>query len=205
MTEANPFNSLGGGFGTPGAAPAPAPAFGAPTQAPAPAPASASAFGAPDQTGPVTESPSLRPNSGAMNPATSGVDAFGTSRPMSSDGDGEERHRIADDEGRPVLIRIHEIYRTQDKFNPGKEKDVAVVDWVILDPANPQIRTDSRIFNSSITKDLVRTLADNKRFHVGRVAKKEGTGGKQPFPILVPLTPEEAEFAKQAGKALGWF
>jgi hypothetical protein len=199
MTENNPFGSLAGGFGTPGSAPAPA-------QAPAPAPSFGSAP-APAQTAPVTpitEAPSLRPNIAAMNPATAGVDAFGTSRAPSAGDDGGERHRIADDEGRPVLIRIHEIYRTADKFNPGQEKDVAVVDWVVLDPTNPQIRTDARIFNPGITKDLIRTLSDNKRFHVGRVGTKATDKGK-PAVILIPLTAEEAEYAKQAGQALGWF
>ena len=210
----NPFQALGNTQFTPAApapeaqapfggqaavAPAPAPQAASVPQfgqaAPAPAPQFGQAAPAPaQQAAPVAPPQAVDPN--APNPAEVGTAAFGTSR-----GQGEG-HKLKDDLGQPLLIRIHRIRNWTNQ--QGQVVESADVDWVVLDPANPQLRANGSISNGPVVRDLKETLQSGRAYHVGRV-KEVPSKYPQPALALGPLSDEEQQFAIQAGQALGWF
>lgn len=141
----------------------------------------------------------IRPGADAPNPGAVGADAFGSSRPPSSG----EKHAIRDDLGQPLLIRISAISQWADPKS-GQVKDVADVDWVVLNPAAPLLRSSARIFNGPIVRDLKDTVNQGRKYHTGRVIEVPSKFAN-PALALGPLTDEENQFAVQAGKALGWW
>lgn len=222
MSEVNPFAALGQQFTPEAAAPAQpqfaqapaapvqqfaqAPAQYAP-QAPAPqyAPQGYAPQGYAPQAPVAPQVPQvplaapIRPGADAPNPGAVGADAFGSSRPPSSG----EKHAIRDDLGQPLLIRINAISQWQDPKS-GQVKDVADVDWVVLNTAAPLLRSSARIFNGPIVRDLKDTVNQGRKYHTGRVIEVPSKFAN-PALALGPLTDEENQFAVQAGKALGWW
>lgn len=214
MTEPNPFTQSANQFGQPAQAPA-TPQFGAPAASPAPspqfgqpAPAQAPQFAAPQApvtspqfgqpaapaAAPVSDVHVIRPADNALNPATLGIEAFGKTADTSV--------KLRTDLGQPILIRIHEIFPWRDQ--QGQEKEVASVDWVVLDGTANNVRSNARIFNAPVVRDLKQTLSQDRKFHVGRVIEVQS---KHPQPALAlgPLSEEEQTLAVQTGQHLGWF
>lgn len=215
----NAFSQPGNAFAAPAAqAPAQAPqsAFGAPAQAPVQggfgAPAQAPAQGgfgsfaaAPNQYAAPAQPaqpeapvpPPIRPDAHAKTFAENNTDAFGTSR---SAGEG---HKLRDFLGRPLLIRINEIYFVNDQNNPGQQKEVASVDWIVLDRAQPVLAENARIWNKAVVNDLRDTVNSGRRYHLGRPVEVP-TKHPQPAIVLHPVTDDEMEIAKEAITGLGW-
>ncbi len=206
-----------GGFGAPAQAPAPAPQQGgfggfaappnqyaAPAQAPqqggfggfaAPPNQYAAPAQAPQQEAPVP--PPIRPDAHAKTFADNNTDAFGMSR---SAGEG---HKLRDFLGQPLLIRIHELYFVNDQKNPGQQKEVASVDWIVLDRGNPVLAENARIWNKAVINDLRDTVNSGRRYHLGRPVEVP-TKHPQPAIVLHPISDEELEIAKEAITGLGW-
>lgn len=233
MSEVNPFAALGQQFTPEAAAPAQPQFAQAPQQqmqqfAPAPAAPAQFAPQAPAQYAPQAPAPQyapqgyapqgyapqyapqapvaqaplaapIRPDATAPNPGAVGTDAFGSSRPPSSG----EKHAIRDDLGQPLLIRINAISQWQDPKS-GQVKDVADVDWVVLNTAAPLLRSSARIFNGPIVRDLKDTVNQGRKYHTGRVIEVPSKFAN-PALALGPLTDEENQFAVMAGGALGWW
>lgn len=212
----NAFSHPGNAFAAPAAQPAQAPAagfggqggFGAPAQAPAPAPQQGGFGGfaappnqyaapaqAPQQEAPVP--PPIRPDAHAKTFADNNTDAFGMSR---SAGEG---HKLRDFLGQPLLIRIHELYFVNDQKNPGQQKEVASVDWIVLDRGNPVLAENARIWNKAVINDLRDTVNSGRRYHLGRPVEVP-TKHPQPAIVLHPVSDEELEIAKEAITGLGW-
>jgi len=141
----------------------------------------------------------IRPVADAPNPGAVGSDAFGSSRAPSSG----EKHAIRDDLGQPLLIRITAISQWADPKS-GQVKDVADVDWVVLNPSAPLLRSQARIFNGPIVRDLKDTVSQGRKYHTGRVIEVPSKFAN-PALALGPLTDDENNFAVQAGRALGWW
>ncbi len=210
----NPFDALGGQFtAQPTEAPAQqfaAPAQQAPVAATAPvqqtfpqapaAPVQGFPQAAPQApAAPVQQAPSIHAAANAPSPVTAGAAAFGTSRDSQISG---EKHKIRDDLGKPLLFRVIEF--TVMTGNDGQPYDAVFADWVVLDPANPQLRQRGMITNRPIVRDLKETLSKGLQYHLGRV-KEVASKHPQPALALGALTDDEQAFAGQAGAALGWW
>ena len=190
------------GFGAP-QAPAQAPQQGgfsgfaaAPNQYAAPA---QQGFGAPQAPSQVEAPvpPPIRPDAHAKTFAENSTDAFGMSR---SAGEG---HKLRDFLGKPLLIRIHELYWVNDQNNPGQQKEVASVDWVVLDRNAPVLAENARIWNKAVVNDLRDTINSGRRYHLGRPVEV-ATKHPQPAIVLHPVTDDEMQVAKEAVEGLGW-
>lgn len=174
-------------------------------------PFAAVAAGAPAQSNPFTTvgqapaAPAAAPAPAVTTPvvvppvAPGTIPAFGHSTESTGTG---ERHKVRDYLGRPLLIKIRDLGTWTDP--QGVEKEIADVDWIVLDPAAPKLCESARIFNAPIVRDLKKSVAEGKQFHVGRVIEVQS---KHPQPALAlgSVTPEEETLAGQAGQTLGWF
>ncbi|TXH09986.1 MAG: hypothetical protein E6R04_06895 [Spirochaetes bacterium] len=128
------------------------------------------------------------------NPSVVGADAFGQSASNSG-------VKMKDFLGQPLLFRIIEPYVWTNQ--QGNQVEAVRVDFVVLDPTNPQVFTGVGVSNSPIVRDLKNTIANGKRYHVGRVME---VASKHPQPALAlgPLTDDETNFAIQVCQANGW-
>lgn len=128
------------------------------------------------------------------NPSEVGADAFGSSASNSG-------IKMRDFLGHPLLFRIVEPYVWTNQ--QGNQVEAVRVDFVVLDPNNPQVYTGVGVSNSPIVRDLKNTIANGKRYHVGRVME---VPSKHPQPALAlgPLTEDETKFAIQVCQANGW-
>ena len=136
-----------------------------------------------------------------QRPASSDKPAAKSKDPFARPTGGGDQTKITEDLGSLLVVRLKGIERDfQTAYGPC---DTAEADWIVCDGENAgETRTDGRIFNRPLVKDLAKLQPGG--LLVGRLMKGTAkTGQSEPF-IFQDFDEEEEELARQCAESVGW-